>query len=271
MYWGSAVRGWNLACRTHLPGRQRLAALTLAGMAAVTISSPVFAQQPAQRSGAANVVTAKVRANPDAKMLVQANEMQYDYKNERVSAVGKVQIYYDGAVLEADRVTHDRRTNRLTATGNVRYQTKDGNVIHTDHIDMDADFRDGFVQSLMVETADNTRMVAARADRSEGNITVLQSGAYTACEPCKENPQKPPFWQVKAARIIHNERERVIHYENATIEFFGVPVAYMPYFWHPDPTVKRQTGFLTPPFSRTAARAQASPFRISGRSRRTTT
>jgi LPS-assembly protein len=249
MYVRSAVRGWNLACRARLSGRGRVAALTLAGAAVLAAASPVLAQQPAQpqqRSSTANIVSAKVRANPDAKMLVQANEMQYDYKNERVSAVGKVQIYYDGSILEADRVTHDRKTNRLTATGNVRYQTKDGNVIHTDHIDMDADFRDGFVQSLLVETADNTRMVAARADRKEGNITVLQSGAYTACEPCKENPQKPPFWQVKAARIIHNERERVIHYENASIEFFGVPIAYFPYFWHPDPTVKRQTGFLVP-------------------------
>jgi LPS-assembly protein len=246
MFRRSAVRGWNLVCRTRLPGRGRLAALALAGLASATVAIPALAQQSGQRSSTANVVAAQVRSNPNAKMLVQANEMQYDYKNERVAAVGKVQIYYDGAILEADRVTHDRKTNRLTAVGNVRYQTKDGNVIHTDHIDMDADFRDGFVQSLMVETADNTRMVAARADRSEGNFTVLQSGAYTACEPCKENPQKPPFWQVKAARIIHNERERVIHYENATVEFFGVPVAYMPYFWHPDPTVKRQTGYLTP-------------------------
>src|SRR5690606_37715747 len=169
-----AVRGWNLACRTRLSGHGRMAALALAGAAAVAAASPALGQQPAERSSTANVVTAQVRANPNAKMLVQADEMQYDYKNERVSAVGKVQIYYDGAVLEADRVTHDRKTNRLTATGNVRYQTKDGNVIHTDHIDMDADFRDGFVQSLMVETADNTRMVAARADRSEGNLTVLQ-------------------------------------------------------------------------------------------------
>jgi LPS-assembly protein len=181
-------------------------------------------------------------------MLVQADELVYDYENERVSAVGKVQIYYDGAVLEADRVTHDRKLNRLNATGNVRYQTKDGNVIHTDSIDLDADFRDGFIQSLLIETQDNTRIVAASAERSEGNITVLQSGAYTACEPCKDDPKKPPLWQIKAARIIHNERERVIHYENASVEFFGVPVAYVPYLWHPDPTVKRASGFLLPTF-----------------------
>ena len=195
-----------------------------------------------------NPLAAQVRTNPNAKMLVQANELVYDYQRDIISAVGKVQIYYDGAVLTADRVTHNRKTNRLNATGNVRYQTKDGNVITTDQIDMDADFRDGFIQSLTVESAERTRMAAARADRSEGNITVLQSGVYTACEPCKENPSKPPLWQVKAARIIHNESERVIHYENASIEFFGVPIAHVPYFWHPDPTVKRQTGFLLPEF-----------------------
>jgi LPS-assembly protein len=227
-------------------------ALALAALLAGTAFSPLAAQQPASGDASArraqNPLMQNVRTNPDAKMLVQADELVYDYENERVAAVGKVQIYYDGAVLEADRVTHDRKLNRLNATGNVRYQTKDGNVIHTDSIDLDADFRDGFIQSLLIETPDNTRIAAASAERSEGNITVLQSGAYTACEPCKDDPKKPPLWQVKAARIIHNERERVIHYENASVEFFGVPIAYFPYFWHPDPTVKRASGFLLPTF-----------------------
>jgi LPS-assembly protein len=205
--------------------------------------------QPAGTTRSAkSVADARVRANPDAKMLVRANELRYDYQREQISAVGNVQIYYDGAVLEADRVTHDRKANRLSARGNVRYQTKDGNVIRTDEIDLDADFRDGFINSLQVETADRTRFAAARAERSGGNITVLESGVYTACEPCKKDPTRPPLWQVKAARIIHNESERVVHYENASLEFFGVPVAYMPYFWHPDPTVRRQTGFLRPEF-----------------------
>ncbi len=197
---------------------------------------------------AKSVLDTRVKANPDSKMLVRANELRYDYQREQISAVGNVQIYYDGAVLEADRVTHDRKANRLSAQGNVRYQTKDGNVIRTDEIDLDADFRDGFISSLQVETADRTRFAAARAERSGGNLTVLESGVYTACEPCKKDPTRPPLWQVKAARIIHNESERVVQYEHASLEFFGVPIAYVPYFWHPDPTVKRATGFLRPEF-----------------------
>ena len=58
-------------------------------------------------------------------------------------------------------------------------------------------------------------MAAARADRSDGNYTVFQSGVYTACEPCKDDPKKPPLWQVKAARIIHNQTEKMIYFEDA--------------------------------------------------------
>jgi LPS-assembly protein len=197
---------------------------------------------------AGKTVFAPRPADPKAKMLVQANELVYDHQNERVSAVGQVQIYYDGAVLEADKVTHDRKADRLIAQGNVIYKSRDGKIIYTDQLELARDFRDGFVNSFLLETPEKTRFAATRADRSEGNVTVFQNGVYTACEPCKEDPKKPPLWQVKAARIIHNEKEKVITYENASMEFFGMPVAWFPYFWHPDPTVKRQSGFLAPQF-----------------------
>ena len=47
-----------------------------------------------------------------------------------------------------------------------------------------------------------------RAERSGGNFTVFHNGVYTACEPCKDDPTKPPKWQVKAARIIHDQARR---------------------------------------------------------------
>lgn len=183
-------------------------------------------------------------------MLVQADEMVHDYKNDRVSAVGHVQIYNDGAVLEAERVTYDRKTDRIHAQGNVRYRTKDGKVVYGEVVELSKDFKDGFVSSMLLETPQKTRFAAARVDRTEGNTSVFQSGVYTACETCKDDPSRPPLWQVKAKRIIHKEDERVIYYENAQLEFFGMPIAYFPFFWTPDPTVKRQSGFLVPnPFS----------------------
>jgi LPS-assembly protein len=116
-------------------------------------------------------------------------------------------------------------------------------------MDLSDDYRDGFVDSLRVDTADQTRMAATRADRSSGNYTVFENGVYTACAPCKDDPKKPPLWQVKGARIIHDQAEKMLYFENAQLEFFGVPLAYLPYFSTPDPTVKRKTGFLMPGFT----------------------
>ncbi len=180
------------------------------------------------------------------QMLLQAGEIQYDYTNKRVSAVGSVQIYHQGSTIEADRITYDEANKRLMAVGNVRLTEPDGKVTYGEQMNLSENFRDGFVDSLRLETPDQTRMAATRADRSGGNFTVFHSGVYTACEPCKEDPRKPPLWQVSAARIIHDEGEKMVYFENARLEFFGRPVAYFPYFSAPDPTVKRKTGVLMP-------------------------
>ncbi len=182
-------------------------------------------------------------------MLVQANEIRYDYTNNTVAAVGNVQIYYGGATIEADQVIYDQKTKRLVAEGNVRLTEPDGKITYGQKIDLTDDYRDGFVDSLRLETPEDTRFAAARADRSKGNYTVLQNGVYTACEPCKDDPKKPPLWQVQAARIIHDEGEKMLYFEDARIEFFGVPLAYVPFMSAPDPTVKRKSGFLFPEIS----------------------
>jgi LPS-assembly protein len=183
------------------------------------------------------------------QMLVQAREINYDYTNNRVSAVGNVQIYYGGSSIEADRIVYEQKTKRLHAEGNVRLTEADGKVTYGEIMDLSDDYRDGFVDSLRLDSPDQTRMAAARAERSAGNYTVFHNGVYTACPACKDDPKKPPLWQVKAARILHDQQEKMIYFEDARLEFFGKPIAYLPYFSAPDPTVKRKTGMLMPTVS----------------------
>jgi LPS-assembly protein len=208
---------------------------------------------------AAQIVNFPARPKPPVRhgpsneqMLVQATEIHYDYTNERVSAVGNVQIYYSGSTLEADKVIYDQKTKRLHAEGNARLTEADGQVTYGQIMELTDDYRDGFVDSLRLDAPEQTSIAAARAERSGGNFSVFHSGVYTACEPCKDDPKKPPLWQVKAARIIHDQNEKMMYFEQAQLEFFGVPAIYMPYFSAPDPTVKRKTGFLIPTFSSTS-------------------
>jgi LPS-assembly protein len=189
------------------------------------------------------------RQSDKSPMLLRATQIDYDYNNKLVSAVGNVQIYHAGSTVEADNVVYNENTKRMHAEGNVRLTEPDGRITYAEVMNLSDDFRDGFVDSLRLNSPDQTRMAAARADRSSGNFTVFHSGVYTACEPCKDDPRKPPLWQIKSIRMIHDQGEKMIYFESASLEFFGKPVAYLPYFSMPDPTVKRKSGVLVPTIS----------------------
>ncbi len=187
-------------------------------------------------------------ANPDAQMLLQADQLIYDNDAEKVIATGKVQIDYDGYNLVAQRVTYDQKTKRITASGNVEILEPNGNRIYADTIDVTDDFGNGFLNALRVETPENTRFAAESAERFSGQKTVFNHGVYTACKACKENPEKPPLWQIKARTVVLDGVEKTVTYRDATFELFGLPIAYLPYFKHADPSVKRQSGFLVPQY-----------------------
>ena len=185
-------------------------------------------------------------ANPDAQMLLEADNLVYNNDEDTVAAVGNVRIAYDGYTLVAQRVTYSRRSGRLIASGNVESLEPKGSRIFAEEIDITDDFRDGFISSLRVETADNTRFAAESAERRDGEISVFNQGVYTACEPCKDHPERPPLWQIRANRVIINNRTRRVEYEGASFELYGRPIAYLPRFSHADPSIKRMTGFLVP-------------------------
>jgi len=237
------------SCRRLWGGVAAIMATVLLAFGWLADAQPSFAQGITFPERPKPIPRATPTPAGQEQMLVRAEVINYDYTNEQVSATGNVQLYYGASTLEADKVVYDQKGKRLRAEGNVRLTQADGTVTYGEIMDLSDDFRDGFVDSLRLDGPEQTRFAAARADRSSGNYTVFSSGVYTACEPCKDDPRKPPKWQVKAARIIHDEGEKMMYFEGAALEFFGTPLAYLPYFSAPDPTVKRKTGVLVPSVS----------------------
>ena len=72
--------------------------------------------------------------------------------------------------------------------------------------------------------------------------SVIKKGVFTTC---KKNEDCPP-WQIKAKEINHDKEKKIINYKHAWLEIYEKPIIYFPKFFHPDPTVKRQSGFLIP-------------------------
>lgn len=188
------------------------------------------------------------QTNPDAKMLLQADNLIVDRDQNTVTAAGNVQIEYDGNRLVARQVVYNQKTKRMVAKGNVEIVERDGNRIYSDEIDVTDDFRDGFVNGLRVETVDDTRFAAESAERSLGEITTFNNGVYTACRACSTNPDKPVLWQVKAKKIIWNGTKKTVRFEGGRFEMFGKSLFALPAFEIADPSTKRKSGFLFPSF-----------------------
>lgn len=218
--------------------RAGAAACALFAAFAASSSSPALAQSSIPG----------IEAPADARMLLTADELIYNNDTEVVIATGGVQIDYTGYHLVAERVEYDQKTGRMRAFGRVQILEPGGNTISADEIDITDDFADGFVNALQIVTPDQTRIAAESAERRGGVQTTFNNGVYTACQPCKDHPEKPPIWQVKAERVVQDERTRTIKLRNARFELFGMPIAYLPYLEVPDFDRKRKSGFLTPSF-----------------------
>ena len=78
------------------------------------------------------------------------------------------------------------------------------------------------------------------------NLTSLSKGVFTVC---KKRDSKCPPWSLKAKKISHDKIKKTIFYEHATLKLYDIPIFYFPKFFHPDPSVKRQSGFLAPFFT----------------------
>jgi LPS-assembly protein len=228
--------------------RSRLHEIALSAVLTVLLALAFYAPSPAMAQSA-GILDKLSTSDEGLPMLVQADEMLYDYENDKITAIGSVEIYYNLYVLLADKVVYDRNLDRMFAEGNVKLTQPDGNVIFANEFEVTGDFREGFIQSLSLVTPDQARVIASSAERVDGNIVVFNKAIYTACEIRRNDPDAKPLWQIRANRVVHNQEEQIIEFEQATFEFLGVPIAYFPYFFHADPTVKRKSGFLIPSIS----------------------
>ena len=181
---------------------------------------------------------------PPVRMV--ADQIIYDRDYSIVTAKGHVEMIQSGRTISADTVTYNLKQDVMGASGNVVMTEPSGEVTFVDYFELTGDFKNGVASNIRMILADNSRLAAQSGQRVGGDRTDFDYAVYTACEPCLDDPTATPIWQAKAARITHNQAEAQIEYRDAWIELAGIPVMYTPYLSHPDPTVKRKSGFLAP-------------------------
>ncbi|WP_031548819.1 LPS-assembly protein LptD [Parvularcula oceani] len=198
-------------------------------------------------SSAAALQDIVVTEDADETVLFQADAVVRQTVDSPIIATGNVRATFGGQLLTAQRVEYDPDSDLVTAYGEVAIYDEDGQVYFADEAQLTGDLADGVATNFSALLAGDSRLAGSSVVRRASGENDLNNAVYTACEVCtEEGDDRTPTWQVKALRVTQDEDDKVIRFRHAFVEVLGVPVFYTPYFQIADPSVDRQSGFLTP-------------------------
>ena len=237
------VRSGEMADRST--ERTPLTWAALAAALAVTVSPAAIAQ---------TVTPAPSTAPPAAGqqedlVLLEADQLIDDEQARTITADGNVQVRYQDRTMRADQIVYDLNTASIHAIGNVQIVGEDGSTTYANEVEVDEALNVGIATELRARLGAQGTLAARAALRHGEGESELRNVIYTSCPIC-EAGNRPPTWSLRARRAVQNRDTRTISYQGAVLDIAGVPVLYLPWFAHPDPSVERASGLLPPNIGR---------------------
>lgn len=181
---------------------------------------------------------------------VEADEMTYLEKEQKVTAKGNVEVTHEKRVMNADEITYDQKQNIIDAEGSIKIINKDGSTYYADKAHINDTMTKGTVENLHGTLSDDSKFAASQGIKENEDVTVMKDAVYSPCKICKDDIREgDPLWQLTADEVKFDNKDERIYYKNATFDVYGVPVLYTPYMSHPTPGAKKKSGFLVPSYS----------------------
>ncbi len=164
--------------------------------------------------------------------------------NSGLLAQGNVLIHFNGKTLNASSVRYDQQGDQLIIKGPIVLQDGDEQVIFASSAELSGDLKNGILRSARLVLNQQLQVAAVEINRIQGRYTQLNKVVASSCQVCAKYPV--PLWQIRAERVVHDQKERLLYFHNAQFRIADVPVFYLPRLRMPDPTLKRATGLLAP-------------------------
>lgn len=212
-------------------------------LSAVLGLGPGFGLGP---GGAAMAQNAPVQQTAQTPTVLVADQVWVEGKT-RLVASGNVEALHGDVRIKARQISYDRTSDRLVIEGPITITQGENVVVLADQAAMDADYQNGILTGARMVLNQQVQLAAHQLARVNGRYSELYKTAVTSCRVC--DTTRPPLWQIRARRVIHDQIEKQLYFENAQIRVMDVPIFYLPRLRLPDPTLERATGFLIPKIS----------------------
>ena len=182
-------------------------------------------------------------------VVIEADTWTRDEEKDIVTVEGNVEARYEGRVLKADKLIYEVQEGRVRALGSVELISGSGEVQFAEELVTDSELNVGVATGYASRLASGGTLTAGTAIRQADRSVELGRLVYTACPICTTG-EHAPTWTLRARRAIQDKDRDLIVYRDAVLRFKNVPVLYLPYFAHPDPSVGRKDGLLPPSIGR---------------------
>ena len=201
-----------------------------------------------------------VAKNNEGKQIT-SDKIIYNKSKQQLSTFGKSTLT-DGKIgtLSAERFEYNLDKQTILADGKVKFVDKDKNTYYFSKLNSDDKFNEivgtdinAELNKDLLKSADKFNefiepRFSGKSATLKNNITIVQDAKFTTCKRTNE-AEGCAYWNLKAGQLIHDKEQKKLTYKNVSLDLNSIPVIYVPYFSHPDPTVKRREGFLAPSFS----------------------
>ena len=173
------------------------------------------------------------------KMILSSNEeATIKDNNSNVYNANEFEYFINQEILKGKKINY-RTKAKIDEEDEYYFKTGFFNLKENKFLGKDIDIK--FHKTLFYNEENDPRIKAASGYGNEFN-TYLDKGVFTSC---KKTDKCPP-WKMRAKKIQHDKIKKQLIYKNAWLDLYDFPVAYFPKFFHPDPSVKRQSGLLSP-------------------------
>ena len=160
-----------------------------------------------------------------------------------LEARGDVVVTHRGTRLTASAIRYDREAEALTIKGPIRVDDGDGTTLTASAAALDPDLEEGILTSARL-TLDRQLQIAAAEVARAGEVSRLTRAVASSCHVCAGSPV--PLWEIRAARVTHDERAGLLYFDRAQLRISGVPVLWLPSLRLPGPGNDRAAGLLVP-------------------------
>lgn len=198
-----------------------------------------------------------VAKNQEGKQI-SSDKIIYNKKTQQLSTFGNSKFIDEkGGTLFAESFEYNLEKKIISAEKKVKFIDKEKNTYYFSKLNADDKFDEiiGFdinadLNKQNLKSGDKFNefiepRFSGKSASIKNNITIVKDARFTTCKKTNET-DGCAYWNLNAGELIHDKEQKKITYKNASLDLNNVPVLYLPYFAHPDPTVKRESGFLPP-------------------------